>query len=180
MEQMNDLRALLMHDIQMLYSAEKQIIEAMPAMIDQAQNPMLKQALEEHLVATKTHQERLDGIRQTLGIDENAVTNYSGILANLMGGTTCKGMEGIIDEGQKVMAENLSPEVMDAAIIGSNQKVEHFEIAAYGTVRSYAEQLGLMEIAALLQQTLDEEYAADKKLTSLAMTTVNQEAEMNH
>jgi len=93
-----------------------------------------------------------------------------------MGGTECKGMEGIIDEGEKVMAENLSDEVMDAAIIGACQKVEHFEIASYGTARTYAQELGMSQVAELLQQTLDEEYMADQELTSIAELRVNQRA----
>ena len=82
-----------------------------------------------------------------LGSDKEDVTRYSGVLANLMGGTTCEGMEGIIDEGQKIMQENLSDRVMDAAIIGGSQKIEHFEIASYGTARRFAKQLGLTEVA---------------------------------
>ncbi len=178
MEKMNDLKALLRHCVQELYSAEEQIIEAMPAMIAKAENPSLKQALEQHLRITENQRERIDEVRQMLGADEESVTKYSGILSNLFGaGSKCKGMEGLIDEGQKVMAENLSPEVLDAAIIAGNQKIEHYEIAAYGTARTYAQQLGLSQIAQLLQQTLDEEYRADEILTTLAVGGVNQSAE---
>ena len=175
---MKDLRALLKHDVQMLRSAEEQITQAMPAMIARASNPQLKQALEQHLRVTENHVMRLDQISQMLGSDEDSVKKYSGVLAQLMGGTKCKGMDGLIDEGQKIMAENLEDEVMDAAIIAGNQKIEHFEIASYGTARSYAEQLGLTEVASLLQQTLNEEYQADQILTSLAVNTVNLQAEM--
>ena len=178
MEKMKDLRALLKHDVQMLRSAEEQITQAMPAMIARASNPQLKQALEQHLRVTENHVMRLDQISQMLGSDEDSVKKYSGVLAQLMGGTKCKGMDGLIDEGQKIMAENLEDEVMDAAIIAGNQKIEHFEIASYGTARSYAEQLGLTEVASLLQQTLNEEYQADQILTSLAVNTVNLQAEM--
>jgi ferritin-like metal-binding protein YciE len=93
------------------------------------------------------------------------------------GGTKCKGMAGIIEEGQKVMAEDLSPAVMDAAIVAGSQKVEHYEIACYGTARTYAQQLGLTQVADLLQQTLDEEYQADQILTGLAVSGINQRAE---
>jgi ferritin-like metal-binding protein YciE len=180
MEKMNDLKALLRHCVQELYSAEEQIIEAMPAMIAKAENPSLKQALQQHLRVTEQHRERIDQVRQMIGADEESVTKYSGILSNLFGaGSKCKGMEGLIDEGQKVMAENLSSEVMDAAIIGGNQKIEHYEIAAYGTARTYAQQLGLTQVAQLLQQTLDEEYRADEILTTLAVSGVNQNAEAN-
>jgi ferritin-like metal-binding protein YciE len=113
-----------------------------------------------------------------LGANEESVEKYTGILSRLMGGgDKCKGIEGLIEEGQKVMAENLSPEVMDAAIIGGNQKIEHYEIACYGTARTYAQQLGLTEVAQLLQETLDEEYKADEILTTLAVTGINQTAE---
>jgi ferritin-like metal-binding protein YciE len=180
MEQMNDLKALLRHCVQELYSVEEQIIEAMPAMIAAASNPSLKQALEQHLKVTENQRERIDRVRTMLGADEESVTKYTGILSNLFGGgSKCKGMEGIIDEGQKVMAENLSSEVRDAAIIAGSQKIEHYEIAAYGTARTYAQQLGQTEIAQLLEQTLEEEKRADQLLTTLAVSGVNQGAEMS-
>lgn len=178
MDKMNDLKALLKHCVQELYSAEEQIIEAMPAMIAKAKNPSLKQALEQHLSITENQCERIDQVRQMLGVDEESVTNYTGILSNLFGaGSKCKGMEGLIDEGQKIMAENLNDEVMDAAIIGGNQKIEHYEIACYGTARTYAQQLGLTQVAQLLEQTLDEEKRADEILTTLAVSGVNQSAD---
>lgn len=178
MEKMNDLKALLRHCVQELYSAEEQIIEAMPAMIAKAENSSVKQALEQHLRVTEQQRERIDQVRQMMGADEESVTKYSGILSNLFGaGSKCKGMEGLIDEGQKIMAENLSADVMDAAIIAGNQKIEHYEIAAYGTARTYAQHLGLTQVAQLLQQTLDEEKRADEILTTLAVSGVNQNAE---
>lgn len=176
MDKMNDLKALLKHDVQMLVSVEDQIIEALPAMIARASNQQLKKALDEHLNITKRQRQRLDQVNQLLKASEEDVTRYSGVLANLMGGTKCKGMDGIIDEGQKLMAENISDEVMDAAIIGACQKVEHFEIASYGTARTYAQELGLTQVAQLLQQTLDEEYMADQELTGLAEQRINQQA----
>jgi ferritin-like metal-binding protein YciE len=177
MDKMNDLRALLKHDVQMLYSAEEQIIEAMPAMIAKAANPKLKEALQQHLRVTEMQRERLNQVREMLDVSKEDVTRYSGVLATVMGGTKCKGMEGLIEAGQKIMAENLTDEVMDAAIIGGSQKIEHFEIAAYGTARTYAEQLGLIEVAQLLQQTLLEEHDADDRLTALATAEVNLKAE---
>jgi ferritin-like metal-binding protein YciE len=177
MEKMNDLKTLLMHDVQLLHSCEQQIIEALPMMIQRASNSSLKNALEQHLRVTERQLNRIDQVRGMLGADESSVKEYSGLLANLMGGAKCKGMDGLIEEGQKVMAENLSDEVMDAAIIGGCQKIEHYEIACYGTVRTYAEQLGLTEVASLLEQTLNEEYEADELLTSLAKTNVNREAQ---
>jgi ferritin-like metal-binding protein YciE len=178
MDKMTDLKALLRHDVQELYSAEEQIIEAMPAMIAKANNPLLKQALEEHLRVTENQRTRLDEVRQLLGADESSVENYSGIFSGLFGGSKCKGMEGIIDEGQKVMAENMSADVLDAAIIAGAQKIEHYEICGYGTARTYATQLGLTEVAQLLQDTLDEEHEADERLTAMAVGGINQKAEI--
>jgi ferritin-like metal-binding protein YciE len=176
MEQMNDLKTLLKHDVQMLCSVEDQIIEALPAMIEKANSTELKQVLNDHLNVTQRQRQRLDQVCQMLGSDKEDVTKYSGVLANLMGGTECKGMAGIIEEGQKMMQENLSDRVMDAAIIGGSQKIEHFEIAAYGTARTFAKQLGLTQVAELLQQTLDEEYMADQELTGLAEQKINLQA----
>jgi ferritin-like metal-binding protein YciE len=177
MERMNDLKALLKHDIQMLYSAEQQIIEAMPVMISRVHDSKLEQSLQHHLNITERQLDRLDKIREMMGVDEDSVTDYVGAIPSLLsGGAKCKGMEGLIDEGEKIMAENLSPEVMDAAIVGCTQKIEHFEIASYGTARTYALQLGLTDVAKLLQQTLTEEVEADKALTALAMKDINQMA----
>src|SRR4051794_28222918 len=178
MEQMNDLKELLKHDVQLMYNMEEQIIAAMPAMIAKASNSALKQALEQHHRITQNQLERIDQVRQQLGADTDSVTDHSNLLSRLMGGgAKCKGIEGIIEEGQKVMAEDLSQDVMDAAIIGGSQKIEHYEIACYGTARTFAQQLGLTQVAQLLQQTLDEEYRADEMLTSLAVSQVNLEAE---
>lgn len=178
MDKMNDLNALLRHDVQMLHSMEEQIIAAMPAMIAKAENTALKQALEQHLSVTETQLQRIDRVREMLGANEESVENYTGLLSRLIGGgDKCKGMEGLIKEGQKIMAEEMSPEVMDAAIIAGNQKIEHHEIACYGTARTYAQQLGLTEVATLLQETLDEEYRADEILTTLAVSGINQSAE---
>ncbi len=176
MEQMTDLKELLKHDIQMLCSTEDQIIEALPAMIEKASNPQLKQGLNQHLEVTKQQRQRLNVIKEELGVTEQDVTRYSGIMSTLMGGTKCKGMEGIIDEGQKMLAMNASSEILDAAIIAGSQKIEHFEIACYGTARTYAQQLGLSSVEKLLSQTLEEERMADQQLTNLAERSVNQRA----
>ncbi len=113
-----------------------------------------------------------------IGADEDSVKDHSGLLSRLMGSsTTCQAMEGVIKEGAKVMAADMSPEVMDAAIVAGSQKIEHLEIAGYGTARTYAENLGLTEAANLLQQTLDEEYQADQILTGLAVSVINERAE---
>ena len=156
MEQMNDLKALLKHDIQMLCSTEDQIIDALPAMIEKASNTQLKQGLNEHLQVSKKQRQRLDQVNQLLGASSDDATKYGGMMDKMMGGK-CKATLGIIDAGKYMMQQNLSPDVMDAAIIAAAQKIEHFEIASYGTVRTYAKQLGLTQVAELLQQTLNEE-----------------------
>ncbi|HZF65737.1 MAG TPA: ferritin-like domain-containing protein [Chitinophagaceae bacterium] len=178
MENMNHLKDLLRYDIKCLYSAEEQIIEALPAMIDKASSPQLKQALEQHLRVTEMQRDRLDQVQQLLG-QESSDDNDSGIFANLFGvGTKSKGIDGLVDEGQKMMGVDMNPAVMDAAIIGCAQKIEHYEIAGYGTARTYAEQLGLTDVAQLLQQTLMEEHDTDDLLTSLAVGDVNRRAEV--
>ena len=175
MEKMRDLRDLLTHEVADLYSAEQQIIEAMPLMIEKANNPQLRLALEQHLQVTRNQADRLTQVQSILGERQQ---ESEGIFANLFGsGVKCKGMEGLIDEGQKVMSENMNPEVMDAAIIACAQKIEHYEICGYGTARAYARQLGLNEAERLLEQTLDEEHQADELLTSMALNSVNLMAE---
>ncbi|MDQ3278683.1 MAG: ferritin-like domain-containing protein [Bacteroidota bacterium] len=178
MDNMNHLRDLLVHDVHDLYSAEEQIIKAMPAMIASASNPQLKQSLEQHLRVTEQQRDRLKQVRQLLGADNDESNTGTGIFAGLFGtGIKCKGMEGIISEGQEVMAIDMDPAVKDAAIICAAQKVEHYEICGYGTAKAYAEELGLIDVAQLLQQTLMEEYEADDRLTSLAIGSVNRKAE---
>jgi len=187
MEQMIGLKDLLKHEIVDLYSAEEQIIEALPAMIDKAKNADLKKALEEHLKITEEQKKRLDQVQQLLNEDnENEESQEpgeekKGFFSRLFGGPDgkekCKGMEGLIQEGQKIMREDISPEALDAAIIASAQKVEHYEISGYGTARAYAGELNLDEVQKLLEQTLNEEYEADDRLTALALKRVNLDAE---
>jgi ferritin-like metal-binding protein YciE len=179
MEKMKDLRDLLKHEVMDLYSAEEQIIAAMPMMIEKATNPQLRQALEEHLRVTEAQRDRLDEVKQHLMGAEEAKEGgkKKGLLGLFGGGQKCKGMQGLIEEGQKVMGENMSPEVMDAAIIACAQKIEHYEICGYGTARAFARELNLGEVAELLEETLDEEYEADDLLTDLAVGSINQEAE---
>lgn len=174
---MNDLRDLLKHEIEDLYSAEEQIIEALPLMIDKAENPNLKNALSGHLKITKKQKERLDKVQKLMG--EGGQEEKKGIFGKLFGGGKhhCKGMAGIIEEGNKIMNADISPEARDAAIIASAQKVEHYEICGYGTAKSFAEELGLQEVAKQLEQTLQEEYDADLLMTQLAEERVNKEAE---
>jgi len=174
MEKMNNLRDLLQHEIQDLYSAEEQIIAALPAMIEKASSADLKAALAEHLRTTESQKARLDQIISIMGTE----TEQKKGLFGLFGGRhKCKGMEGVLTEGKKVMGENMETSVMDAAIIACAQKVEHYEICGYGTARAYAEELGLGEVEQLLRTTLNEEYSADDKLTVLAESRINKQAE---
>lgn len=176
---MNDLRDLLIHEIEDLYSAEEQIIAALPLMIENASNKNLKDSLKQHLKVTQEQKKRLDKVQKMLGEGGESSGKNKGFLAGLFGGHhVCKGMKGIIDEGNKIMAEDMNPDVKDAAIIASAQKVEHYEICGYGTARSFAEELNLPQIAKLLEETLNEEYEADVLLTELAVNRINQEAEV--
>lgn len=179
MEKMKDLRDLLKHEVMDLYSAEEQIVEALPKMIEKATNARLRQALEEHLQVTETQLQRLDQVKEHLmGAGEAKESGKKkGILGLFGGSQKCRGMQGLIEEGQKVMGENMSPEVMDAAIIACAQKIEHYEICGYGTARAFARELNLGEVARLLEETLEEEYEADDLLTDLAVGSINEEAE---
>jgi len=162
MAQENPLQELLVDELKDIYSAENQIIKALPKMAKAASSPELKRAFERHLEETKRQIERLDQIGEALDIK--------------MTGKKCKGMEGLIEEGKEIMSEDLEDDTLDAGLIGAAQKVEHYEIAAYGTARAHANLLGLNKIARLLQQTLDEEGNTDKKLTQLAESIINVEA----
>ena len=172
MENMNQLRDLLKHEIKDLYSAEEQIIEALPKMIDNANNNQLKKALQQHLQVTKKQKDRLDEVLEQLGEE----SDEGGGILRMFKGDKCLAMEGIIKEGEKLMKEDMSPEVSDAAIIAAAQKVEHYEISGYGTARTYARELNLPQVEDLLRQTLDEEYEADDLLTELAESRVNEKA----
>ena len=176
MEKMNDLRDLLKHEIEDLQSVEDQILEALPKMIDKAGNPDLKKALQEHLQVTQQHKSRLEKIMKDFqGNGSNG--KKKGFLGIFGGKQECKGMKGIIEEGEKIMSSDISPEALDAAIIASAQKVEHYEICGYGTARTFARELGMEQVAKQLEQTLNEEYQADDILTSLAVMRINEEAE---
>jgi ferritin-like metal-binding protein YciE len=178
MEKMKDLRDLLQHEVMDLYSAEEQIIAAMPKMIGKAKNPQLRQALEEHLKVTERQKARLDQVKKILQGGEEKEPKKKGILGLFGGGEQkCKGMQGLIEEGEKVMGEKMRPEVLDAAIIACAQKIEHYEICGYGTARAFARELNLGQVAELLEETLDEEYEADDLLTDLAVGHINEEAE---
>jgi len=160
--EIDSLRKLYVDELKDLYSAEKQILQALPKMIKKAQNEQLKKAFEDHRAVTEMQVERLDRIFEMLG--------------KAARGKKCKAMEGLIEEGKEMMQEDMDPDVMDAALIGAAQRIEHYEMAGYGTVRTWAQVLGEKEQAKILQQTLDEEGDADKLLTRLAESTINVEA----
>jgi ferritin-like metal-binding protein YciE len=156
-----NLQQLFLKELRDLYDAEGQITKALPKMIDGASYPELKSALQEHLDVTKLQIQRLDQIFQILGEKST--------------GESCKGMKGVISEGSEMMSDAKDPSTRDAGIISSAQRVEHYEIAGYGTARTYAHLLGQQQIAQLLQQTLDEEKQADNTLNKIA-SSVNLEA----
>lgn len=156
------LQDLLVDQLKDLYSAENQILKALPKMAAQAGSEDLRSGFEEHLEQTKGHVERLEKIFQKLGVNPK--------------GKKCKGLEGLAAEGKEIMQHAEQP-VLDAGLIAAAQKVEHYEIACYGCARTWAELLGHQEFAQLLQQTLDEEEQTDQKLTALAEAGINQEAE---
>lgn len=153
------LTDLYIHQLKDLYSAEKQLIRALPKMAKAATNEKLRAGFEQHLAETKEHAERL----------EQLLTSHK----QSTRGPKCKAMEGLIEEGKELMEEEADPEVLDAGLICAAQKVEHYEIAGYGTARSFAQLLGDKKGQKILQTTLDEEGATDKKLTDLAMSEIN-------
>ena len=177
---MNDLRDLLKHEIYDLRSAEQQIIKALPTMITKANNPQLKTALEQHLEITQKQLSRLDKVLAVFNEEsETPEAEKKGLLARLFKRNhVCRGMQGLIEEGEKVMAEDMNPEVLDAAIIASAQKIEHYEICGYGTAKAFAVELNLTEAIQLLDETLQEEYEADTLLTEMAVGRVNKKAEV--
>jgi ferritin-like metal-binding protein YciE len=155
------LHDLFEDQIKDLYSAENQIIKALPKMAKSATNPQLRVAFERHLEETRNQAARLEQIAEELEFSPK--------------GKKCAGMEGLLEEGKEVMSE-FEEDTLDAGMIGAAQKVEHYEIAAYGTARAHAELLGYTKAARLLQQTLDEEGRTDKKLSQLAESIINVEA----
>jgi len=184
MEKMKDLKDLLIHEVQDLCSAEEQIIEALPLMIEKAKDGKLVKALKDHLKVTEQQRARLDDVTQMLQgeseseeSDKGSKKGFLGFFGVSNGKQVCLGMKGLIDEGQKVMGEDMDPKVLDAAIIACAQKIEHYEICGYGTARAYARELNLGEVAERLEETLNEEYFADDLLTDLAVGGLNEEAE---
>jgi ferritin-like metal-binding protein YciE len=160
---MENLQELFEEQIQDLYSGESQIIDALPDMIEAAKDRELRSALEQHLEETKEQKKRLEQIARDFDFEPD--------------GQTCKGMEGILEEGEELV-ENEAEEddTRDAAIVAAAQRVEHYEMAGYGTARTYARMLGHEEVAKVLQATLDEEHEANDKLTRIAESHVNRAA----
>lgn len=156
------LRDALIDEIKDLYNAEKQLIRALPKLAKNATNEDLRAALESHLAETEGHVGRLEQVFELL--DEK------------IRGKQCAGMAGIIEEGNDMLEEDLEGAVLDACIIAAGQRAEHYEMAAYGTSIAWADALGLDEVAELLRQTLEEEKAADEKLSALAESDINREA----
>jgi len=161
MSTVNSLKELLVEELRDLLDAEKQLTKALPKMAKAESNEELKEGFEAHLEETKTHVERLKEAFELLG--ETAR------------GKTCAAMKGLIEEGSEAIEQEGPDNLRDAKLIGAAQRVEHYEIAAYGTARAFAETIGESGVVDLLQQTLDEEGETDKKLTALA-ETINQEA----
>jgi len=159
----NTLTDLYVEKLKDLYSAEHQILRALPKMVSVATHEALRDAFETHRLQTETHVERLDQIFEELGKSPK--------------GKICRGVQGIIDEGAELMKEEPDAGILDVGLLSGAQSVEHYEMANYGSARTWAEQLGYSVHASLLQQTLDEEKQADELLTALAIQTINRDAD---
>jgi ferritin-like metal-binding protein YciE len=165
MAAINDLHDLLVHELNDLYSAEQQILEALPKLVEASSSPELRKAFSDHLLETQGHVKRLEQIFAKLGVEPE--------------GEVCAAMKGILAEGNKLLSKKskVDPQVLDAALVGAAQRVEHYEIAAYGCARTYCRHLGESECETLLQQTLDEEGHANRLLTELALSGINLKAQ---
>jgi ferritin-like metal-binding protein YciE len=159
---LSTLQELFVEELKDLYDAEHQIVAALPKLIKAASSPDLKQAFEQHLSLTEGHIERLDEVFAARGCKPQR--------------KACDGMKGLLAEGAKVLEEKMTPEVRDAALVAAAQRVEHYEMAGYGTAAAIARKLGHDDVAELLEATLEEEKATDAKLTELAESAVNAEA----
>lgn len=163
MPKLATLDDLLVHELQDLYDAEHQILKALPGLAKAASSDALRNAFQLHLKETEAQVRRLDQVFAALG--------------KPAAGVRCDGMAGLLKEGSKMMSEDATPEVLDAALISAAQKVEHYEIAGYGCVATYAQMLGRNDVRELLVQTLEEEEATDERLTELAESLINVRAE---
>lgn len=164
MPKLSTLQVLLEQEIKDLYNAEGQLVKALPKMAKAATEPALKEAFTTHLEQTKVQVQRLEQVAELLEITPK--------------GKVCKAMKGLVEEGSEVIEEDGEPAVIDLALITAAQKVEHYEISGYGSARALAEALGLDDVAALLQETLDEEGQTDKDLTAIAEQLIPQAAEV--
>ncbi|HVI11838.1 MAG TPA: ferritin-like domain-containing protein [Pseudolabrys sp.] len=153
---------LFVHQLRDIYYAEKQIVQALPEMIEKAKDPGLKQGFESHLGETKNHVKRLEQVFKMHGVEAK--------------GVECPAIDGIIEEADEIIGEVDDKKVLDAALIAAAQAVEHYEITRYGTLIAWAKQLGRPDCASVLQENLEEEKAADSKLTSLAEGNINVKA----
>jgi ferritin-like metal-binding protein YciE len=162
MTDLNNLNDLFIQQLGDLYDAEKQLTKALPHMADAANSADLKEAFQHHLTETEGHVQRLEGIFNNLGRDPHR--------------ETCAAMKGLITEGEEMISAGGNDAVRDAGLIAAAQRVEHYEMAGYGTLRSFAQQLHLEDVAQTLQQTLDEEGKANEKLTQIAENDVNSRA----
>jgi ferritin-like metal-binding protein YciE len=163
MAKLDTLKDLLIDELKDLNDAEHQITKALPKMAKAASNPQLQTAFTSHLAETEGQIRRLEQVFKALGLNPTR--------------KTCEAMKGLLKEGDEVLEEKADPDVKDAALIAAAQRVEHYEMAGYGTVRTFARTLGLNDVAQLLQETLNEEGAADKKLTQIAERQVNPQAQ---
>lgn len=161
-KEFNSLDDLFLDQLQDLYDAEKRLCDALPKMAEAASSPQLKQAFQDHLQETKEQVNRLERIFNEIGKTAQR--------------ETCEAMKGLIREGEEMVNASGDPDVKDAALIAAAQRVEHYEIAGYGTARTFAQRLGLNHVAELLQETLNEEGAADHRLTDIAEQSVNVQA----
>lgn len=159
---LKDLNGLFLHELRDLYSAERQLVRALPKMAKAATAEDLRQSFEQHLVETEMQIKRLEEVFEELDASSR--------------GPKCAGMEGLIEEATELLESDADPRVLDAALICAAQRVEHYEIAGYGCVRSLAQQLGMDDLAQELQETLDEEKKTNEKLNELALGEINEEA----
>jgi len=162
-EEGNDPHELFLDELADIYNAEQQLTKALPKLAKTAKNDQLREGFQQHLEETENHISRLDQVFESLG--------------ESMKRKKCKGMEGLIEEGEEVISEQKNSNALDAGLIISAQKVEHYEIAAYGSLCSWAEQMGHNDALELLRETLEEEKAADEKLTEIAESVANTQAE---
>ncbi len=159
---LKSLEDLFVHSLRDIYYAEKQILKTLPKMAKKTDSDALRAAFEAHMVETEGQIERLEKVFEMAELSAR--------------GVTCPGINGILEEGKELMDDTEDPDTMDAGLIASAQAVEHYEICRYGTMVAWAKELGMHEAAKLLQQTLDEEYGADRKLSALAEGRLNREA----